>query len=53
MGITEVLDKLATDGVRIEVALEEKTLLRFLLYGCVAAVLSAVTLTLIRKKLPG
>ena len=53
MGVLDVLNKLSTDGVRVQVAFEDRTIVRFLLFGCAAAVLAAVLITLIRKKLPG
>ncbi len=51
MGLLDILNKLSTDGVRVEVAFEKDTIIRFLLWGCLAAIVSGIALTLIRKKL--
>ena len=53
MGVLDVLEKLSTDGIRVEVAFEERTILRLLLYGCLAAVAAGVVTALIRKKITG
>ena len=53
MGLIDVLNKLSSDGIRVEVAFEERTILRLLLYGCLAAVVAGVAAALIRKKIAG
>ncbi len=53
MGLLDVLDKLSTDGVRVEVAFDRDTILRFMLFGCAAAIVAGFATTLIRKKLGG
>jgi len=50
MGVLDVLEKLSTDGIRVEVAFENRTILQLLLYGCLAAVVAGVATALIRKK---
>lgn len=51
MGLLDVLDKLSTDGVRVEVAFEKDTILRFLLFGCLAAIVAGTINALIRKQM--
>jgi len=51
MGVLDVIEKLSTDGIRVEVALAERTILQLLLYGCLAAVVAGVVTALIRKKI--
>ncbi|MCK6692131.1 MAG: hypothetical protein L6Q97_08515 [Thermoanaerobaculia bacterium] len=53
MGVLDVLEKLSTDGIRVEVAFEERTIFRLLMYGCLAAVVAGVATALIRKKITG
>ena len=53
MGLLDVLNKLSTDGIRVEVAFEKETILRFMLFGCAAAILAGVATALIRKKFVG
>lgn len=49
MGVLDVLNKLSTDGVRVEVALDDRTILRLMLFGCIAAIVAGIATTLIRK----
>lgn len=49
MDLIAVLDKLSTDGVRIEIAFDESSIQRFLLWGILAAVVSGVVLALLKK----
>lgn len=51
MNFTDVLDNLATKGIRVEVAFEDRTILRFMAYGLVAAVIAGVVTALIRKSI--
>ncbi|MCB0534431.1 MAG: hypothetical protein KDD14_19680 [Saprospiraceae bacterium] len=51
MGLLDALDKLSKDGVRVEVAFEQNTILQFLLFGCLAAVIAGTLTALIRKRL--
>ncbi len=51
MGLIDVLDKLSTDGVRVQVAFDDRTIIRFLLFGCAAAIVAGALTTLIRKHL--
>ena len=53
MGVLDVLEKLSADGIRVEVAFEDRTILRLLLFGCLAAVVAGVVTALIRKKIAG
>lgn len=49
MGVLDVLNKISTDGVRVEVAFDDRTILRFMMYGCIAAIVAGIATTLIRK----
>lgn len=49
----EALHKLANDGVKVEVAFEEKTILKFLLWGCLAAIVAGVITQLLKKAVAG
>lgn len=53
MGVLDVLEKLSTDGIRVELAIEERTIFRLLLYGCLAAVVAGVVTAFMRKKIAG
>lgn len=53
MGVLDVLEKLSTDGIRVEVAFEDRTILQLLLYGCLAAIVAGVVTALIRNKITG
>ncbi|MEZ4941828.1 MAG: hypothetical protein R3D58_13190 [Saprospiraceae bacterium] len=50
MGLIDVLDKLSKDGIRVEVALEKDTILRFMFFGCLAAIVAGIITSLIRKQ---
>jgi len=49
MGLLDVLNKVSTDGVRVEVSFDDRTILRFMFYGCIAAIVAGIVTTLIRK----
>ena len=49
----DALQKLAVDGVKVEVAFEEKTILKFLLWGCLAAIIAGVVTQLLKKAVAG
>lgn len=49
MNFTDVLDNLATKGIRVEVAFDDKTILRFMAYGLVAAIVAGVVTAFIKK----
>ena len=51
MGLLDVLEKLSTDGIRVEVAFDDRTILRLILYGCLAAIVAGIATALIRKYL--
>lgn len=51
MGLLDVLEKLSTDGIRVEVAFDDRTILRLMLYGCLAAIVAGIATALIRKYL--
>ncbi|MBK8968635.1 MAG: hypothetical protein R3D58_07025 [Saprospiraceae bacterium] len=51
MGLTDILEKLSNDGVRVEVAFEKDTIIRFMLFGCLAAIVAAIVTALIRKQI--
>ena len=53
MGVLDVLEKLSTDGIRVELAIEERTIFRLLLYGCLAAEVAGVVTAFMRKKIAG
>ena len=53
MGVLDVLEKLSTDGIRVEIAFDDRTILHLMLYGCLAAVVAGVATALIRKKMTG
>lgn len=49
MQIAEALHYLADNGIRVEVAFDDKTILRFMAYGVLAGIVSGVVLALIKK----
>lgn len=51
MDLLEVLDKLSTDGVRVEIAFDDKSIQRFLLWGVLAAIVAGTIVTLIKKSI--
>lgn len=51
MGLIDVLNKLSTDGVRVEIAFDEKSIRTLLLYGLVFAVVGGIVNALIGKAL--
>ena len=51
MNLLEAINNLTERGVKIEIAFDEASIQKFLIWGVVAAVISAVVTTLIRKAL--
>lgn len=49
--ILDAVDNLTKNGVKIEIAFDEASIQKFLIWGVVAALISAVITTLIRKAL--
>ena len=49
MQIAEALNYLADKGIRVEVAFDDKTILRFMAYGVVAGIVSGIVLALVKK----
>ena len=49
--LPDLINKLVTDGVKVEVAFEEKTIFKFLLWGALAAIVAGVVTALLKKAL--
>lgn len=51
--VIDAINNLTSNGVRVEVAFEERSIQRFLLWGVIAAVVAAVLTTFVKKALGG
>lgn len=51
MGLLEILEKISQDGIRVEVAFDEKSIRTLMIYGLVFAVVGGIATALIRKAL--
>lgn len=49
MDFISVLDKLSTDGVRVEVAFEQKSIQHFLMWGVGAAIVAGIVVSILKK----
>lgn len=49
--LPEVLNKLVTDGVKVDVSFDDKTIVKFLLWGALAAIVAGVVTALLKKAL--
>lgn len=49
MTLIDAIDKLADKGIRVEIALEEESTKKFLLWGGFAAIVAGVLLAIIKK----